>query len=144
MGITLTDSFSEALHRAIPYANRLLRTFTMAARVGINILAPPTATSTTMLGWLPGLNAGIGKEEMSATSLRVCSWSRSFGHWQECLVSVLAQHGGVTDENIAKKFLLRRAMYTSDGSNRVTWLCHEHYKRQIPFPLLRTKLHPLC
>jgi hypothetical protein len=61
--------------------------------------------------------------------------TESCREWQRCLAAMLEENGGVTDDNISRKFALKRARYKSDGSNAVAWLCDEHYKQQKPFPL---------
>ena len=60
-----------------------------------------------------------------SVTLKTDSDSTSLSNWVE--------NGGITNENIAKKFLLKRAIYKTDGSNQVVWLCERNYKGKSPF-----------
>ena len=145
-GITIT-SLSEplkgGLERALPYVNNLLWMLTTAAKLGIKSVIPvATAFAPSSLPhfklpkeYLMISNALRFKTDTRATSsiAHLSSRSESFQEWQKCLASILAENGGVTNQNIVEKFCLRRVK--TDGDTRVAWLCKKHCEGQRPFPL---------
>ena len=149
-GITLTclsEALSKSLGKALPYVNGLLCVLITAAKFGINYVIPPLASTIPDL--IPYLKVAKGYPMISETlrSKFHLSGTSSISHvspttldsfkeWQSCLASILTDNGGVTDENIANKFRLRRGMYRkADGSDHVAWLCDKHYKHYRPYPL---------
>ena len=147
LGITI-DCQSEKLQKAIPYINIVLRVLTIAAMVGVNILAPSAAN--VLPNWVPQLNVAKNYPFIStaAATLRperslstVSSMPRtkisesSFEEWQKWLADILADKGGATEENIAKKFRLKRAIHRkADGScDHIAWVCEKHYRAERPF-----------
>ena len=87
--------------------------------------------------WTPHLKLSKGYSIVSRIMKSEFDAKQSFKEWQKCLASILAENGGVTDENIYKKFCLRRAINDNkvDGGTQVAWLCKTHYEAQRPFPL---------
>ena len=142
-GITLTslsNSHLEYLEKALPYINGFLNVLTIVARLGISSVAP--LASSLIPNWMPHLQLakqypviqGTLKSKEDTYHLRTVNSSSK--EWQRCLASILMENGGLTDENITKKFCLQRAIYyEADGNTRVAWLCKTHYKGQTPSPL---------
>ena len=147
-GITLTslsESRSEYLDKALPYINGFFNVLTIAGKLGISSVAP--LASSFIPDWMPHLKLaneypmkqypviqGTLKSKEDTYHLRTVNSSSK--EWQRCLASILMENGGLTDENITKKFCLQRAIYyEADGNTRVAWLCKTHYKGQTPSPL---------
>ena len=142
-GITLTsltNSEQETLERALPYMKGFFYVLTIAARLGLSSVAPvvsslvPDCTPHFKLAkQYPMIQRHTMKlkKDIFLSKLECAS-----KEWQKCLSSILKENGGLTDENIAKKFGLHRAIYNqTHGSTQVAWLCETHYKGQRPFPL---------
>ena len=143
-GITLTswsESHSKSLHKLLPYINFFFSVLTTAIRLGIKCVAPHA--SSFLPNWTPHLklanliehptvSSTIKSKFDRSTSLKishVCpSTPEYFKEWQKCLEFILAENGGVTDQNIVATLYLWRAK--TKGGTRVSWLCKKHYKEQ--------------
>ena len=141
-GITLTsltNSEQETLERALPYMKGFFYVLTIAARLGISSIVP--LASSLIPNWTPHLKLAkrypmIQSHFDSKKDIFLSKLECASKEWQKCLASILRENGGLTDQNIAKKFLLKRTIYhEGDGSTQVAWLCKTHYRGQQPSPL---------
>ena len=138
-GITLTsfsESYSECLENAIPYINGLFHILTTAARVGISSMVP--LGSSLIPNWTPHLKLAnqypmVQSHFKSKKDIFLSKLEYASKEWQKCLALILEENGGLSDENISKKFLLKCANYEVDGRTQVAWLCETHYKEKGPF-----------
>ena len=143
LGITLTslsESHSEYLDKALPYINGFFHVLTVAARLGIFSMVP--FASSLIPNWTPHLKLAkqypiiqshydSKKDHIFLSKLECASIE-----WQKCLASILRKNGGLTDQNIDKKFHLKRTIYDEvDGSTQVAWLCKLHCEGKRSFPL---------
>lgn len=132
-GICVTTLNEGGFKSALRYANGFLKLLTMVARVGAHAVAgmgasvPDLSQIVALMLDTPGLVDSFDSVSgfMDSTS--------SFNGWQQWLVHVLQQNGGMTEHNIFSKFKLRRALYPE--TSQVVWLCELHYISQTPFPL---------
>ena len=86
----------------------------IAAKLGINILAPSAANF--LPDWVPQFT--VGKNYPSLSSITDTSLAEASEEWQHCVADILEDNDGLTDHNIAQKFLLKRATSrNADGSN---------------------------
>ena len=127
---SMSESRSEYLHKALPYINGLFYVLSIAARVGISSMVP--LASSLLPDWTPHLKLAEkypmiqshcdSKKDIFLSKLECAS-----KEWQKCLASILREHGGLTKQNIAEKFHLKRTICDEGGgSTQVAWLCKMH------------------
>ena len=141
-GITLTclsESRLRTLNKALPYINGFLRVLIIAARLGISSVVP-IASSLIPDGSLQFKQLANGYPMIQNTikskkDTYLSTLESASKEWQKCLALILEENGGLSEENISKKFLLKRTSYEVDGRTQVAWLCETHYKEKKPFSL---------
>ena len=132
-GMTLTslsESQSKYLEKALPYIKRSFQVLSLAAKLGISFMTP--LPSSSIPNWKPHLKIAkqypmlqshFGSEKDIFLSTLECASQE----WQKCLASILREHGGLTKQNIAEKFHLKRTICDEGGgSTQVAWLCKMH------------------
>ena len=143
-GITLTSwstSQSDCLSKALPYINGFFYVLSVAIIMGIDSVDPlsnPSIPDWTghreLAKQYPLLSSTIESIKDISTSSTISpecpTMIECFNEWQKWLASVLVENGGLTDQNIAEKFCLRRAFYDdkTGRSSRVAWLCEAHHE----------------
>ena len=142
LGITLTslsESHSKYLDKALPYINGLFHVLTIAARLGISSMVP--LASSLIPDWTPHLKLAkqypmIQSHFESKKDIFLSKLECASKEWQKCLASILRENGGLTNQNIAKKFHLKRTIYDEGGrSTQVAWLCKMHSEGKRSFSL---------
>ena len=141
-GITLTclsESRLKTLNKALPYINGFFRVLIIGARLGISSMVP--TASSSIPNWSSQFKQLANGYPMIQNTIKsnkdryLSTLKSASKEWQKCLALILEENGGLTDENIAKKFLLKRTRYEVDGRTQVAWLCETHYNGKKPFPL---------
>ena len=138
-GITLTclsESQLKTLNRALPYINGFLRILIIAARLGISSVVPLASSIPNWSSHFKQLGNGyplIQNTIKSKKDTYLSTLESASKEWQKCLALILEENGGLSEENILKKFLLKCAKYEVDGRTQVAWLCETHYQEKGPF-----------
>ena len=117
IGVPLTSlpkSQQETLERALPYIEGFCGVLSIVVRLGISSVAPlvsslvPNCTPHIKLPkqypMIQRHTERLKKDNMFLNTLECAS-----KEWQKYLASILTENGGLTNENIAKKFGLQRA-----------------------------------
>ena len=137
---SLSESQLEYLDKALPYINGLFHVLTIAARLGISSTIP--FASSLFLDWTSHLKLAKqylmiqGNIEPKKDIYDLSTLECASKEWQRCLASILRENGGLTDQNIAKKFHLKRTIYDEgEGSAHVAWLCNVHSEGKKLVPL---------
>ena len=138
--ISLSESHSEYLDKALPYINGFFHVLTVAARLGIFSMVP--FASSLIPNWSRQFRKLANGYPMIQNTIKsnkdtyLSTLESASKEWQKCLASILRKNGGLTDQNIAKKFHLKRTIYDEgDGSTQVAWLCKLHCEGKRSFPL---------
>ncbi|KAI5058128.1 hypothetical protein GOP47_0026298 [Adiantum capillus-veneris] len=137
-GLCVTALDEGLLKQALPYVNGFLSLLVLAAKGGAHAVGLGAAGSvvpdfTQLITHALAMEATLLDNLPSQALLKTLPPTAFMG-WQQWLVSVLEQNGGMTESNIASKFMLRRALY--QDTFKVAWLCKTHYIQQRPLPLV--------